>query len=184
MSASRVLVPVADGSEEMEATILVDVLRRAEVEVVVASPGGRPVTCSRGVRLIPDADLWTQSADGFDAIAIPGGGPGTEALLADDHTLALVRTFAAEGKWTAAICAAPQVLQAAGVLEGKRFTCHPGVAGAMRGERSDEPVVEDGRVLTSQGPGTGFAFALALVAKLADQDLADSLVPPMCLPAG
>jgi protein deglycase len=181
---SRVLVPLAEGCEEIEAVIVVDTLRRAGIEVVTAGLRPGPVTASRGVRLLPDADWPARAWETFDALVLPGGGPGTQALLADVRVIEAVRRFHDAGRWVAAICAAPQVLQKAGVLAGKRMTCYPGVAAATpRETRVDEPVVQDGHVITSQGPGTGFAFALALVRLLAGAEKARDVGRALLVPA-
>jgi 4-methyl-5(b-hydroxyethyl)-thiazole monophosphate biosynthesis len=177
---SKVLVPLADGCEEMEAVILIDTLRRAQIEVVVAGLKPGPVTASRGVKLAPDTTLDAVRNEDFDAIALPGGGGGTENLMKDERVLDAVRDFHGRGKLVAAICAAPQVLQKAGVIDGKRITCYPGVAAHItRATRVDERVVQDGRVITSQGPGTSFHFALALVQELAGRAKAEEVAGAM-----
>lgn len=180
---TTVLVPVASGSEEMETTIIVDVLRRAGIDVVLASNGGSVITASRGVRLLPDADLQTQSVNHFDAIAIPGGGPGVEQLMVDDHLLTLIRQFVEADKWVAAVCAGPRVLHAAGVLR-KSFTCHPGVAETLPAGRVNNRVHVSAPFITSQGPGTSFEFALALVNALVGKTIADEVATGLILPAG
>jgi len=165
----RVLIPLAEGVEEMEAVILMDVLRRAGWKVVSAGLEAGPVTASRGVRLLPDAD-WDDLAPGdFDLLLLPGGGGGTERLCADDRVIGTAREFADSGRWVAAICAAPLALHKAGLLDGKSFTAYPSVKGDLpaRGYQ-EEPVVQDGKLLTSRGPGTAFALALALIAAMDD----------------
>lgn len=176
----KVLVPLADGCEEMEAVILIDTLRRAHIEVVVAGLKPGPVKASRGVMLMPDTLLDRVPLADLDAIALPGGGGGTENLMNDERVLQAVRDLYARGKLVAAICAAPQVLQKAGVLDGKRMTCFPGVADRItRAQRVEERVVEDGRVITSQGPGTSFHFALSLVRALAGPAAAQEVARAM-----
>jgi 4-methyl-5(b-hydroxyethyl)-thiazole monophosphate biosynthesis len=163
---TRVLVPVAQGSEEIEAVTTVDILRRGGVEVVVAGLEEGPVEASRGVVLVPDTTLERALETSYDAVALPGGGPGTERLRDDDRVRDLVRSMAAEGRWVAAICAAPSVLAAAGVLAGRRATGFPGVLEALELPDVDlvaEPVVVDGNIVTSRGPGTAMDFALTLV---------------------
>src|SRR5690606_9534615 len=119
-----------------------------------------------GITLVPDADLAHLDLDGFDAVVLPGGMPGTRNLMADERLLGLVRRLAREGRTTAAVCAAPLVLQAAGVLGEAPVTSHPSVRGELAGRTVvDGPrVVESGPIVTSQGPGTVLEFALALVA--------------------
>ncbi len=162
----RVLVPLAEGCEEIEAVTIIDILRRANFEVVAAGLTEGPVRASRGVTLVPDTTLDKVLHQEFDAIALPGGGPGAEHLRRDHRILGLLRKMAGAGKITAAVCAAPTVLAAAGLLDGKRATSYPGEL-----DRHDlpgttlvaDPVVVDGTVVTSRGPGTAMDFALALV---------------------
>jgi DJ-1 family protein len=174
----RILIALADGVEEMEAVITIDVLRRAALEVVAAAIGERrEVKASRGVRLVADA-LWSElQPESFDLLALPGGMGGVRALAADSRVLAALRAFLAAGKPVAAICAAPLVLQAAGLLKGRAFTCHPGAAAEIRpsGIPRQEAVVEDGPLITSQGPGTAIAFALAIVRRLAGDAAAEKV---------
>lgn len=177
-----VLVPLADGVEEMEAVILVDVLRRAECTVITAGLVRRQVTASRGVVLVADVLLSDVLTDSFDAVALPGGAPGTAALRGDGRVIALVNEFASRGKMVAAICAAPLVLEDAGLLDSRRFTSHPGVAAKFsRGTRVNDRVVEDGNIVTSQGPGTSFEFALKLVERLKGAPAATSVAAGMVL---
>ena len=104
----RILVALADGCEEMEAVVVVDVLRRGGLEVVAVGLKEGPVTASRGVRLLPDSPWPERAWEQFDALVLPGGGPGTQALLADARVLEAVREFARAGRLRAAICAAPR----------------------------------------------------------------------------
>jgi len=165
----------------MEAVIILDVLRRAGCEVVSAGMRPGPVTASRGVRLLPDSEWNKLVLAAFDALMLPGG-TGARSLASDSRVLEAVRSFARAGKWVGAICAAPLVLKAAGVLDGIRFTCHPSVATEMGPGRLEERVVADGRILTSQGPGTAFEFALAMVERLKGAAAAKDVAAPMLLP--
>lgn len=162
---TRTLIPVANGSEEMETVILVDVFRRAGWDVVLAGIQGKgPVTAARGVKLLPDEQWEKLDLSSFDMIVLPGGLDGTTALCANDGVQEALRIFDIEELWIGAICAAPLALHHAGVLEKRAFTCYPGVEKEMkRTDRSDEPVVIDGHIVTSQGPGTAIAFALKLI---------------------
>ena len=161
----RVLIPVANGSEEMETVILADVLRRAEWEVVLAgTQGDGPITASRGVRLIPDEQWEKLDLSTFDMLVLPGGLGGTEALCNNDGVQEALRIFDIEELWIGAVCAAPLALHKAGVLKNRAFTCYPGTEKKMkRTDRSDEPIVVAGHIVTSQGPGTAIAFALKLI---------------------
>lgn len=179
---TNVLVPLADGVEEMEAVIIIDVLRRAECRVVAAGLKSLTVTASRKVVLVADALLGDVSIASFDAIVLPGGGPGTAALRADRRVIDAVRVLHSGGKLVGAICAAALVLHDAGLLDGRRFTSHPSVSQMLtQGTRVDERLVEDGNILTSQGPGTAFDFALAVAARLKGQRVADAVASAMIL---
>jgi DJ-1 family protein len=161
----RALIPIADGCEEMEAVIVADTLRRAGWNVVLAGLHGTgPVTASRKVKIIPDARWEELDLLSFDIIVLPGGAGGTKALCEHGGVQETLRVFDIEEKWIAAICAAPLALHKAGILKGRAFTCYPGAEKEMhRSDRSDEPVVVDRNLVTSQGPGTAFAFALKLI---------------------
>ncbi len=159
------LIPIADGSEEMEAIIIADILRRAGWNVVLAGLHGmEPITGSRKVKIIPDARWETLDLLSFDLLILPGGAGGTKTLCEHDGVQETIRIFDIEEKWIAAICSAPLALHKAGVLKGRAFTCFPGVEKEMhRADRSDEAVVVDRNFVTSQGPGTAIAFALKLI---------------------
>ena len=168
----RVLVPLAEGFEELEAVTIIDVLRRAGIDVVVASLGDSPVAGSHGIRIAADTPLGALAEQQFDMIALPGGMPGAEHLTKDARIAELVNRLRGEGKPVGAICAAPMVLAAAGVLDGRRATSYPGfLKDAQRTTIVDEPVVSDDGIITSRGPGTALDFALALVAELAGRDV-------------
>jgi 4-methyl-5(b-hydroxyethyl)-thiazole monophosphate biosynthesis len=163
---SRVLVPLAEGFEEIEAVTVVDLLRRAGVEVHTASLDGPRVTGSHGIALQADIALDAAVADDYDMIVLPGGMPGAGHLKNDPRVVSLLRRFAADGRYTAAICAAPSVLAHAGLLDERAATSFPGflAADSAPGIRlRDDPVVVDGKVVTSRGAGTAMAFGLALV---------------------
>ncbi len=174
--SARILVPLATGFEEIEAVAIVDVLRRAELDVVTASLERGLVEGAHGIRVEPDAWIDEVDLDAIDAIVLPGGMSGTRALMADERVLGLVRRLAAEERITAAVCAAPLVLAKAGVVSDAAITSHPAVReelSAGGGEVVATPrVVESGHVITSQGPGTSIEFALALVARLAAPEVA------------
>lgn len=163
----NVLVPIANGTEEMEAVIIVDILRRAEWTVTLAGIEPGLLTASRGVRLMPDKQWQEITPSAFDVLMIPGGGLGVEQFLKFQPLLDTIRQFHQAGKWVGAICAAPLTLQAAGILKGKQATCHPGVANRLTATpRLETPTVIDGRIVTSQGAGTTFDFALTLVSRI------------------
>ncbi|MFG0318326.1 MAG: DJ-1 family glyoxalase III [Planctomycetota bacterium JB042] len=165
----KALVPLAPGFEEIEAVTIIDVLRRAGVEVTVAGTVDGLVEASRGVRVMPDTTVGAVDPESFDLVVLPGGGPGTEALRDDPRILEMVRRHHAAGRLTAAVCAAPTVLAAAGIAARHRVTGHPSVRDALEAagaDVADDRVVVDGNVVTSQGPGTSIEFAFALVERL------------------
>ncbi|MBK7642245.1 MAG: DJ-1/PfpI family protein [Planctomycetes bacterium] len=177
----RVLVPLAEGFEEIEAVAIVDVLRRAELEVTLAGLVPGPVRGAHGILITPDAHLGELDLARFTLLVCPGGQPGTRNLAADERVLALARRLHAEGRRTAALCAAPLVLHAAGILEGLDVTAHPSVQGKLPGARvhPQARVVRAGTVLTSQGAGTALEFALELVSDLVGPVRADELARAM-----
>lgn len=180
----KALVLLADGTEEMEAVIPVDLLRRARWEVTVASLKEGIVTASRGVKLAGDTTLDRVSGQAFDVLIVPGGVGGVKAMSADARVLDLVRAFDGAGKTIAAICAGPLVLQQAGILAGRRVTCHPGAASDLTAAaRMDEPVVVDGHIVTSQGAGTCFEFALTLIAMKDGRARAEQVAQEIVLPS-
>ena len=163
---ASVLIPLAPGFEDLEAVTLSDLLRRAGIEVVTAGLHPGIVTGSRGIRVEPDACLDDVLARDFDLIALPGGLPGAEHLRDDSRVQALLKRMAAAGRYTAAICAAPMALAQAGLLDGKQATAYPGVLDSLKlanTRGSGDAVVVDGKVVTSQGPGTAMDFALTLI---------------------
>ena len=184
----RVLVPLAHGFEEIEAVTIIDVLRRAGVDVVVAGLAGRgPVRGAHHIDVQADVDLSGIGTDAFDMVILPGGEPGTTALAASPALRQLLQRQAAEERPIAAICAAPRVLAEAGLLRGRAATSHPSVEAAVRahGARYDPArrVVRDAFLLTSRGPGTALEFALAAVEMLGLPDAAAKLRSAMLAPA-
>jgi len=175
---ASVLVPLAQGCEELEAVTIIDLLRRAGIEVVSAGLDEQPVRASRGTVLIPDTTLDAVADRDFDMIVLPGGLPGADHLDRDPRIRALLTRMAGAGRYVAAICAAPKVLASAGLLANRRATSFPGVldARAVTGlEYREEPVVQDGRIITSRGPGTAMDFALALIETLAGREKRDQV---------
>jgi 4-methyl-5(b-hydroxyethyl)-thiazole monophosphate biosynthesis len=168
----KVLVPLAEGVEEMEAVIVIDTLRRARFEVMAAGLKAGPLTAARGVRLIPDVTLDEVRVADFDVLVLPGG-KGVDVLMQDARVLEAVRTLHAAGRWVCAVCAAPLVLQKAGILAGRRVTCFPGVADQLTvTRRLDDRVVVDGHLITSQSAGASLAFALEIIRQVGSRALA------------
>ena len=171
---ASVLIPLADGFEEIEAVTVIDLLRRAGIEVVVAGLADGPVRGSHDIPVPPDMGLDDALARDYDMMVLPGGMPGADHLEADERVRELLTRLANSGRFTAAICAAPKVLAAAGLLEGRRATSFPGFLDPVQTPGltlSEDPVVQDGRVITSRGPGTAMDFALALIENLAGSDV-------------
>ncbi|MHB1216528.1 MAG: DJ-1 family glyoxalase III [Thiobacillus sp.] len=168
---AKVLVPLAQGCEELEAVTIIDLLRRAGIEVTTAGLTPGIIKASRGVQLVPDVTLDIALQDAYDMVVLPGGMPGAANLKADPRILRLLKDMAEAGKYTAAICAAPMALAEAGVLNGRQATSYPGFLDDLPGVVvSTAAVVQDGKVLTSRGPGTAMDFALALVEILTGVD--------------
>ncbi len=169
----RVLVPLAQGCEELEAVTVIDLLRRAGIEVVTAGLDEQPVKASRGVTLIPDTNLEQALKQDFDMVVLPGGLPGADHLNNDVRIHNLLKEMAAQDKYTAAICAAPKILGDAGLLADKKATHYPGALDASRLVSTefllDQAVVCDGKIVTSRGPGTAMDFALELIGLLTDK---------------
>lgn len=172
--AKRVLVPIADGTEEIEATSIIDTLRRAGLEVTVASVGTAQVTASRGVKIAADALIADCANETYDCIALPGGMPGAEHLRDSAPLIAKLKEQKSAGRLYAAICASPAVVfQHHGLIEGVKTTCYPSFRDKLDpAQTSNDRVVVDGRCVTSQGPGTAIAFALKLVELLVGADKA------------
>ena len=169
----KVLLPLAQGCEELEAVTIIDLLRRAGIEVVTAGLDEQTVIASRGVRLLPDVQLDDVMDQQFDMLVLPGGLPGADHLDADRRIHALLQKMSQGGSYTAAICAAPKVLAHAGLLDGKVATGYPGVLDSMElpaTQISGDAVVIDGKVVTSRGPGTAMEFALTLIAQLLGEE--------------
>ncbi len=167
---THVLVPLAQGCEELEAVTLIDLLRRAGITVTVAGLDDGPVTASRGVVLVPDTTLDRVLDQDFDLVVLPGGLGGAQRLEADQRIAALLRRMSAQGRYVAAICAAPKVLVSAGLVKDREISAYPGVLDDQAGVRlSSAAVVRDGTFITSRGPGTAMDFALTLIELLCGQ---------------
>lgn len=180
--SKRALIAVAEGVEDLECVTLIDVLRRAEIEVLVASiEERRMITCARGTRLTADAMLVDVLAQDFDLIVLPGGMPGAQHLAEFEPLAERVRQQAKAGELFAAICAAPALaLQQYGVLRQRRMTCYPAFSDRLSGcTFVDEAVVVDGNCITSQGPGTALVFALTLVEQLVDRSTRNEVAKAM-----
>lgn len=177
----KAVVFLADGFEECEALIVVDILRRAGVETVMASVmNDITVDSARHIKVQADAMAAEVGFGDTDLIILPGGRLGIENLGESELVKDVCREFAA-GKLVAAICAAPSVLAGLGLLEGKKATCHPDFKGQMAGAiLADESVVIDGNIITGQGLGASFDFAFELVSILVDPETAEQIRRSIC----
>ena len=177
-SAPSVLVPLAQGCEELEAITITDLLTRAGIKVITAGLDDQVVIASRGMKLVPEKQLMEVLEDDFDMIVLPGGLPGADHLNNDPRIQTIVKKLAANNKYTAAICAAPRVLATAGLLEGKHATSFPGALDQFPVNNmtyEEKSVVIDGNIITSRGPGTAMDFTLTLIELLMDKEKRDEV---------
>ncbi len=175
---AHVLVPLANGCEELEAVTIIDLLRRAEIDVTTAGLEEGVITASRGVRLLPDTTLDDALVRDYDMVILPGGLPGVDHLDQDPRLQFLLKNMNSEGKLIAAICAAPKVLANAGLLENKSATSYPGVLDQIDlpgTNYTGDAVTKDGNIITSRGPGTAMDFALVLIEELVGKETRDSV---------
>lgn len=179
--SKKVLVPVADGTEEIEAVTLIDVLRRAGADVTVASVGDLQITASRGVKLVADVSIVDCVDKTYDLVVLPGGIPGAEHLRDDQNLKQILLRQNSQGRLFGAICAAPAVvLEPHGLLQERRATCHPNFTGQLSDPSSTgSNVVFDRGCATSRGPGTAMAFALKLVELLYGPEKRKAVAEPM-----
>ncbi len=179
----KVLIPIADGTEEIEAVTIIDVLRRAEAEVTVASVGALQVTASRGVKIVADCLIDDCKDKNFDLVVLPGGIPGAEHLRDNPTLKAILLRHSGAGKMYGAICAAPAVvLETHGLLTDRQATAHPGYVSSLSDPSSAESrVVVDDNCVTSRGPGTAMEFSLKLVELLFGRERMEAVAAPMVI---
>ncbi|MGE4530383.1 MAG: DJ-1 family glyoxalase III [Acidithiobacillus sp.] len=180
-AAAQVVIPVADGFEDMEVVICCDILRRAGLTVILTALRPGQVTGGRGLCLQPDA-IWDDMATAdIDLILLPGGMGGVENLARHAPLLKLLQHRMQQGKLIAALCAAPGLLATQGLLDGRRVTAYPGVLDPFSSQYHYEetPVVVDGPLITSRGPGTAMDFALTLVEMLLGPDKRQEIEAPL-----
>ena len=169
----HVLVPLAQGCEELEAITIMDLLVRAGIDVTTCGLDDQPVIASRGTTIIPDTNITSVLDKSFDLIVLPGGLPGADHLRDNEHVQTLIKNQVSANKYMAAICAAPKALAKAGVLTNKRATSFPGVLAALEDNSitiTDNAVEIDGNIITSRGPGTAMDFTLSLIELLAGKE--------------
>ena len=171
-----VVVPLAPGFEEIEAATIIDVLRRAEVEVVIAGLEAGTVRGAHNMGITVDTTMADLGDRHVDMVALPGGLPGADNLLADDNVQALLKKVKDNDGWLSAICAAPIALGPCGITEGRCATSYPGFGDKFpHGTYAEDRVVVDGKLITSRGPGTSIEFALELVRALCGDDKVKAL---------
>jgi len=170
----KVLIPLAEGFEEIEAVTSIDILRRADIETVTAALKKNPVTGAHQITVT--ADILLGDNDEFDAIVLPGGMPGSANLRNDPRIINIIQKINKAGGLTAAICAAPIVLSSAGVLKNRKFTCFPGYENEIsEGIHVNEKVVADGSIITGIGAGSAPLFALKVVEYLKGKETAEKV---------
>ncbi len=177
--SKKVLVPIADGTEELEAVAIIDCLRRVGADVRVASVQNLQITTSRKIKITADCLLKDCVNEAFDLIALPGGMPGAEHLRDCKELVEMLKKQKESGRFYAAICASPAVvLEHHGLLADKKATCYPGMGGKLK-VLLNQRVVVDGNCITSQGPGTALEFALKLVEVLFGAEKSKELAKAM-----
>lgn len=177
---AKAVILLAKGFEEVEAVAVIDVLRRAEIDVTIAGLNDGYVESVRGVKIISDTTIDTINADDYDIVILPGGIPGSDNLNSDQRVKRLLVEFSQKGKLAGAICAAPYVLANAGLLEGKTVTSYPTYRDKLGNVRySEEKVAVDGNILTSRGPATALCFGFAIVEKLVGKQKAEDIKKAM-----
>ncbi|MGD9201547.1 MAG: DJ-1/PfpI family protein [Chitinispirillia bacterium] len=176
----QVVIILANGHEEVEAITVIDLLRRAGINVIIAGLGGKEIAGAHDIRILTDITV-DQTPTQFEGVILPGGFPGTSNLAESDIVKSIVQDSYHKGLLTGAICAAPLVLEIAGVLAGKKYTCYPGNEKKIKsGQFIEESVVQDGNIITSRGVGTAIPFALKIIEYLLgdvqSQSIASSLL--------
>jgi 4-methyl-5(b-hydroxyethyl)-thiazole monophosphate biosynthesis len=178
----KTILLLADGFEEIEAIVVIDVLRRLGVPLDLVAIGNTlNVIGAHQITLRAEKLLAAINAANYSCVILPGGMPGAANLRANPNVVRLVQTIHANNGITAAICAAPMVLAQAGLLAGRRFTGYPGFDADFGGSPSGNPAETDGRVITGRGPGASFAFAAAVATALGLGNQVKALYPKMML---
>jgi len=183
--SKKVLIPLAEGCEELEAVTIIDLLRRAKLEVITASLQEGVVHCARGTKLVADVLLDDILNTDFDLIVLPGGLPGADNLNNDSRIHQLLTRLRKQDSYIAAICAAPRVLLSNGLLKGKKVTAFPGSLSGFNTqtiELLETDVVVDGHIITSKGPGTAMDFSLQLIELLLGKDARVEVEKPLQRP--
>ena len=161
----KVLVPLAEGFEEVEAISIIDLLRRAEIRVDVVGLDDEIVTGRNNIRVLCDKTLSEVNENDYEAIVLPGGNPGYKNLASSEKLMNIVKNFNSKGKVVGAICAASTILSKIGILKGKRATCYPSMKDEIENYVNEKVVIDD-NIITSQGPATAIDFALQIIKTL------------------
>jgi 4-methyl-5(b-hydroxyethyl)-thiazole monophosphate biosynthesis len=175
---AKALVFLATGFEEIETVTIVDVLRRAGIDVTVAGLTFNVIEGAHEIKMVPDKSIDDVKVENFDAVVVPGGSPGYKNLREDPRVIDIVKEAFKSDKIVAAICAAPAVLSDAGILNGKFCTIYPGMENELEsggGKPKQDIFVVDGNIITSKGPATALPFALKIAEKLAGKQVADAV---------
>jgi protein deglycase len=167
-----VIVILAAGFEEIETITPIDMLKRAGANVQIVGVGGTQITGSHGITVTCDTTVSEIIHQPVDCVILPGGMPGTTNLLESNDVLNIVRSNHRENKLIAAICAAPRILDKAGILEGKEYTCYPSAKSEIiHGIHRNSPVITDGNVITGRAAGSVFDFSNEVISHLFSQDI-------------
>ena len=169
---AKIIIPISNGFEEIEAITIIDVCRRADIEVTIAGVEDLEITGAHGIKIISDTTIDNISSNDFDMIVLPGGLPNAFTLAENEKVQSLLKEFKEKKRKIGAICAAPYALHKAGVLN-ENFTCYPSFEEKIKldGYHPNDSVVIDNNVITSRGPATAMSFALEIVNILCDEDI-------------
>ena len=169
---NNVLIYLAPGFEEIEAITVIDLLRRANVNITVAGLVKNSITGSHDISILPDVYYEDINPDDFEYLVLPGGQPGTNNLKSNRQVLETVKKFQTENKLIGAICAAPTILAEANILDNKRITSYPSEKDVFSNSKYEEsPVVKDDNIITSRGVGTAIDFALDLIGEIKGEEV-------------
>ena len=172
----KIVVPLAEGFEEIEGVTIIDILRRGGIDVTTASVMKNPVTGSHNITVVADTDLSSLNPADFDGIVLPGGMPGSKNLRENKDVIDFIKAIYSKNGYLGAVCAAPTVLEQAGVLKGKRATVHPDHASYIKDAiLAEDSVVVDGRIITGKGAGPAIDFSLAIVRELQGSETAQKI---------
>ncbi len=176
----KVIVPLAHGLEEIEAVAGIDILRRADIEVTTVSLNGPEVKGAHDIVILADKSIDEVDADEFDGILLPGGMPGSTNLRDDERVINIIKALNKSNKLVSAICAAPIVLEKAGVLKDRKATSYPGFGEEMPScKYLDDRVVVDNNIITGKGPGAALEFAFEIVRYLTGEEKVNELKDEM-----